>query len=464
MHKNLRSQLETFVSEVASRDDANPRPWLPAFIDSSVVARTLSSRTERVFEDLESARGRTLVVSRYKPDRDVRTFVLTEVEFELAVTLKTALHVRELEERRNPELSHASRVRAVGRDSSLWTNAFRPADRTRFVREQRRLKTVDDWIILTDVRRYFPELTFETIAHRLATAAGLPRAGRKELLMPLRIVAETEALPVGPALSKVIGNFMLTGADSWLSWHLGPLNVLRWMDDFNAAASSRGDAWELLRAFEAGPVRGIGCRLNKKKTDVMPAKLWQPNGAGSLVEDPPDDADHHEQLSRASVRAAVDLERARHANPHEAALRVAGQMRRLQRDLRWVIREVTSWCDGALPADVHDLMADSLATAAKEPGATDDPACGLTLLADSKVDGSMGRAVADRLIEMATTDALPPRAQASASWLLASRERFSRVLLRDLDTRHRVPARATLAAAHTAGAKITATQAARSVN
>jgi hypothetical protein len=204
--------------------------------------------------------------------------------------------------------------------------------------------------------------------------------------------------------------------------------------------------------------------LNRTKTDVMPAELWQPDGFASLVDELPCEFHPDTQLPRPGVRAVADQVREAFKDPHEAALHVADRIHRFQADLAWVIRKVTGWCDGTLPADVHDQMALRLAEAAMPPDATDDPACGLAMLSAAKVDGSMSRAVTERLIEVATTDALPPRAQASASWLLASRGRFSPSVMRGLETRHRIPARATLAAAHLAGETITATQAARCIN
>lgn len=396
-------------------------------------------------------------VVRLKPTLGVRKLTLLELEAEAAATICSAPLVRELEAQRVEDVSFANQVAWHPKLADTWQLVpYSPsADNYRRFREQRRgFKDAHDWIGETDVKSYFPSVELSVVFAYARSTTGLDKQDINRPLALLRAVGRQPGmLPVGPDLASLIGTHLLTPADRWCSWTLGPTAVVRWVDDITFGAEAEATCRATLAFLDAGPVKELGCRLHPAKTFVTPAEAWDPSAKVSLYEPDAVTAERPEDgamlLTRNHVRyrlAEINAELAH--DPEHAAVTIASELPSMLADVHFATRTMSDYVGGALPASVADTACASLLPSA---GAvySDDVAEALLDIAEMKP--SLTPAGHQTLTELVTNANIPTRTRAAAGWTLAESDAFDAAVLGQIDNIQPYGARALVTAAARVG-------------
>jgi hypothetical protein len=455
MSAHLSHVLQLRAVEAAEAS-GNRRPWLPEFLELPGVRRRLVNRVERILDDPTVVEGRSLHVRRLKPSLGTRSLVLLELETEAALGFSSADLVRALEADRVESVSFATVPRWHDKHEDLWLlPPFRPAQLKPFKKRRGGLKGEHEWIAETDVRNFFPSVTMETVARYLRDVVGLESGAIRCPLALLSAIAwQAGRLPVGPDLASVIGNALLTPADRWLCWALGPTSAARWVDDVTFGAGSESDAEVALRHLGRGPVAALGCELHPRKTRIVPAELWDPSAKLSLI-DPdayveatpvPEDA---VLLTRGQVRHRLkELEELYEADPEHAAVAIVEEIASMRCDLSVVVGTLRRLIGDPLPSRVTETFCLELLPFARDV-VSDVVAEGLLDLADREI--VISRRAREMLSSIGSDANVPTRTRGVAGWVLASSGTFDHSVLASLDRIAPYGARALVTAAARTG-------------
>jgi hypothetical protein len=454
---NSTPLLQMHATAATASRSGNRRPWLPDFLMLSGVPKRLSRRVEQIIEDVTLLHGRPLQVVRLKPTLGIRRLTLLELEAEAAATICAAPLVRALEEQRVESISFANQVIWSPKIADAWQLApFSPSsDSYRRFREQRlSYKEAHGWIGETDVKHYFPSVALGVVSAYARSATGLTKQDINKPLTLLRAVGgQPGMLPVGPDLASVIGTHLLTPADRWCSWALGPTAAVRWVDDITFGTGSEAYCWTTLAFLEAGPVKNLGCRLHPAKTLVAPAEAWNPSAKISLFE--PDSVIAQQPgagaqlMTRNHVRYRLDEINAEFGHdPEHAAVTIASELPAMLADVHTATRTMSDYVDGALPASVADTASISLLPAAQTVYSDEVAEALLDVSAKSPSLTAEGRRA---LIGLAADANIPARTRAAAGWTLAQTGTFDAAVLDQVNNIRPYGARALVTAAARAG-------------
>jgi len=181
-----------------------------------------------------------------KPGGDVRRLVVLAPVDQLAFTRSVARAIPAIR-RASDRASHANRIvawdQADGPVMEPWTRA-----RTRWRRDVRHLEKGRRFVAVTDVRACYASISPIVLARRLI-ALGTPESCVDEIASWLRAFAElgVEGLPVGPAVSAVLADAVLSAGDDAIRG-AGAAHV-RWVDDVAIFASDARTRTEALLAL-----------------------------------------------------------------------------------------------------------------------------------------------------------------------------------------------------------------------
>ena len=177
---------------------------------------------------------------------DVRRLVVLAPVDQLAFTRSVARAIPAIR-RASDRASHANRIvawdQAGGPVMEPWTRA-----RTRWRRDLRHLEKGRRFVAVTDVRACYASISPIVLARRLS-ALGTPETCVDEIASWLRAFAElgVEGLPVGPAVSAVLADAVLSAGDDAIRG-AGAAHV-RWVDDVAIFASDARTRTEALLAL-----------------------------------------------------------------------------------------------------------------------------------------------------------------------------------------------------------------------
>lgn len=200
-----------------------------------------------------------------KPGDDVRRLVVPSQADQLAFA-RSVVRALPAIRRASHRASHANRIvawdPARGPIMEPWTRA-----RTRWRRDVRRLGEGLRFVAVTDARACYASISPMVLTRRLV-ALGAPEPCVREIASWLRAFGElgVEGLPVGPAVSAVLADAVLSAGDDAIRAS-GAAHV-RWVDDvaiFAPDASTRTDALRALRRTWAS----LGLDLHDGKTVVF---------------------------------------------------------------------------------------------------------------------------------------------------------------------------------------------------
>ena len=200
-----------------------------------------------------------------KPGGDVRRLVVPVPADQLAFARSVARAIPAIR-RASDRASHANRIvawdPARGPVMEPWTRA-----RTRWRRDVRRLGNGCRFVAVTDARACYASISAVVLARRLI-ALGAPETCVDEIASWLRAFEEVgvEGLPVGPAVSAVLAEAVLSAGDDAIRG-TGAAHV-RWVDDvaiFAPDARTRTDALLALRRSWAS----FGLELHDGKTVLV---------------------------------------------------------------------------------------------------------------------------------------------------------------------------------------------------
>jgi hypothetical protein len=280
---DVLAQLQRRAVEACDLSRAHPRPWLKHLLTMPKVRDSLCGLTHRAATEPRALRDVGLT-RRLKPSGDDREFAFVTVELELALMAEAAHLVWELDGPARRPTSYGTPV-SFG-PGAYWTiQSFDKEQRgphgahVRYREAQASIQNHAPFVAITDVKRFFPSLSWSALVTGLTYASGWESGDVRQairLLGSLRMALQGRhpGLPVGLDISYVLGNAVLAEIDDLVRDLAHDGLAARWMDDLAIGAGSIHDGWKSLDEVARGPLCRLNLRVHPRKTSVVPAICW----------------------------------------------------------------------------------------------------------------------------------------------------------------------------------------------